>query len=107
MRYGRVRDVWTGLIVTELSEEFAERMNITYNRGLYVQRVDPESPAERAGLQPGDIIVEVGDIRISSLEQANRLIFGKRVGDVIRIIVMRGDDTIEMELQLAERVERA
>jgi serine protease Do len=107
LRFGRVRDVWTGLIVTELSEELARRMNITYNRGLYVQRVDPDSPAEQAGLQPGDIIVEVNDIRISSLDQANRHIFGKRVGEVIRIIVMRGDTPVEVELELAERIERA
>ena len=107
MRYGRVRDVWTGLVVTELSEEFAARVNITYNRGLYVQRVERDSPADRAGLEVGDVIVKVNDVRIQSLNQANRLIFGKRVGETIRIVVMRAEETLELKLQLSERVERA
>ncbi|HUV35944.1 MAG TPA: trypsin-like peptidase domain-containing protein [Patescibacteria group bacterium] len=107
MRFGRMRDVWTGLVVAELSEELAARMNVTFNQGLYVQRVERESPAAQAGLEVGDVIVKVNDVRILSLNQANRLIFGKRVGETIRIVVLRGDKTLEMELQLAERIERA
>ncbi len=107
MRFGNVRNVWTGLVVTELSEELAARLNIAYNRGLYVQRVERDSPAAAAGLEVGDVIVEVNDVRIQGLNQANRLIFGKRVGDTIRIVVLRGDKTLNLELLLAERIERA
>ncbi len=107
MRFGHVRGVWTGLVVTELSEELAVRMQIPFNRGLYVQRIEGGSPAEAAGLRVGDVIVKVNDVRIYSLNQANRLIFGMRVGDKIRIVALRGEETVTLELELAERIERA
>jgi serine protease Do len=88
LHYGRVRVPWTGIRVPV--------------GGLRIDRVEPGSPGARAGIEVGDVIVEVNGSKVSSNEQANRAVFGLRVGDTIDIVVSRGGKIHTMKLRLAE-----
>lgn len=69
-----------------------------------ISKVDPDSPASKAGLQPGDEIVAVNGqpLVASKGETANELLFGK-IGDKIKVTVQRGQDDPTVELVLAPR----
>ncbi len=105
--YGRFRQVWTGLGVVELDEEMVEKLSLPFSNGLFVQQIEKGGPADTADLRLGDVIIEIDGKRVSSFTQANRLIFGKRVGDIMAVSIWRDGEHIKVELKLAESLDRA
>ena len=105
--YGRFRQVWTGLGVVELDEEMETKLSLPFKNGLFVQQIEKGGPADTADLKVGDVIIEIDGKRVNSFTQANRLIFGKRVGDVLRVTVWRDGKRLKVELKLAESLDRA
>ena len=58
-------------------------------KGVYVSEVEAGSPAEKAGMLPGDIIVDVDDTIVTNSAEKNTLISAKGVGDVLKVKVYR------------------
>lgn len=66
--------------------------------GLYVEKVDINSPAHRAGVQPGDIVLSVNDQSFVDLDRDARLeLIVGTPGAKAKLIVVRGDNTLELE----------
>jgi serine protease Do len=69
---GRALD---GVSLEALTPEFARQYGIARNtNGVAVRRVDPDSAAAQAGLEPGDVILEVNRQRVSSVEQVHKYV---------------------------------
>jgi len=64
---------------------------------VQVQQVSPGSPAEQAGLQVGDLIVEVEDQPVSSVDNLHELIYA-RLGQPTNFILQRGDQSFEVSM---------
>jgi len=105
--HGRFRHVWTGLGVVELDDEMVQRLNLPFEKGLFIQQIEKDGPAGEAGLKVGDIIVEIDGRAVRNFNQANRLIFGKRVGDTLQVKIWREGEMMDIELRLAEALEKA
>lgn len=101
--YGHVRSVWTGLEVRELTPDMAQRLDLAVSTGLFVERIVEGSPAERAGMKVGDVIIEVNGVKIVDTDQANRTIFGLTVGETLNMRLLRGDELLSVDLTLEER----
>ncbi len=67
-QYGKVRPAWVGLETQELSSQLARSLGWDRSYGAVVANVEPGSPAERAGLQRGDILAEVGGGQVDDAE---------------------------------------
>ena len=59
--------------------------------GVYVYEVAEGMPAEAAGLLPGDVLVSVDNVRVNSTEDLRALLDNKTLGDVVQVIVARGE----------------
>ena len=70
--------------------------------GLYITQVDAGSSADDAGIEPGDILVYVDNIRITTMDEVNSLIFAHEVGDTIPVTIYRGGQTATVQLMLTE-----
>jgi serine protease Do len=70
-------------------------------RKVIVDRVDASSPADNAGLQAGDVLVQVGDIKIASGIDVERGFIDRRAGESIPIVVRRKDQEKRLQLALA------
>jgi len=92
LRYGRVTRPWLGVIGLNVSRELARRFNLTVDAGVLVMRIIPESPAERAELQSGDVIVAIGDKQLDSMEDLQKEIRARRAGDIVSLVVVRGPE---------------
>ena len=92
VRHGRVTRPWLGIIGIDISRELARRFNLTVDTGVMVMRVIPESPAERADLQSGDVVAAVGDAHVASMEDLQREIRTRTAGDAVSLVVVRGSD---------------
>ncbi len=67
--YGTVRRGSLGIQVQDITDRLSQAFNIAINQGVLVTAVDPESPAERAGLQAGDVVTYINGQKISSSKQ--------------------------------------
>lgn len=69
-----VKPRFFGMSLGELTEKEREKLNIDEDiKGILVESVEPGSPADDAGLIPGDIIIEVQKVPVSSLEKAKQV----------------------------------
>ncbi len=66
--------------------------------GLLLSDVRPESPAEEAGLQRGDIIVQIGDMEIASVQDYMVVLSESNPGDTAPVIVIRDGERVEMQV---------
>jgi aminopeptidase YwaD len=71
--------------------------------GAKLAAIRAGSPAERAGLRPGDVIVEFAGSRVTSLEDFAVLLMAQREGARIPIVVRRGAERVETEAVLGRR----
>jgi serine protease Do len=102
LHYGRVRTTWTGIRVSGLTPEVAQRLGLGVESGLFVEKVEEESPGAQAGIRQGDVIVEVNGAKVGTPEQTVRSVFGLRVGDTIDMIINRGGKLQTVKVRLAE-----
>ena len=79
-------------------------MGITVQTGgLMIDRVEPNMPAAKAGLQAGDILVRVGTLQPREFSQVVAHVCSFRPGAVVEIEVMRGKDRKTVKLKFATR----
>jgi serine protease Do len=84
LKFGYVKPVWIGLHGRNLT---ARQDPDAPSRGFRVRRVEPGSPAERAGIKPGDQIVSVDGTPIDSRESFETALSGRGVGKPMKIVV--------------------
>jgi serine protease Do len=90
--------VWTGLT---LEEEPTHRSD-----GALVEKVEEKSPAEEAGLRPGDRIVRVEEAVISRPLDFHRALLERQPGEVLALCIYRDGEYVESELKLRSPEER-
>lgn len=69
---------YTGIHATDVSENIAEDRGIP--RGIYVDKVEADSPAMRAGIQSGDVLTAIGGTDIENFEQYHELLMEEKEG---------------------------
>lgn len=100
------RDFWTGMQVQPIDENVAAYYNLSRKDGILVTRTFANSPAERAGIEPGDVITGIDDMKVSRTEHMNVAILDGEVGATLRMHVDRFGEQITLPLTLEKRPER-
>ena len=84
-----------GMQVGDITPDVARQLHLSSTKGVVIRRVTPDSPAADAGLQPGDVVIEMNHQKIDSLDdftaQANEI---KRKKKSALLLVQRGDMTL-------------
>ncbi|MFQ5794959.1 MAG: trypsin-like peptidase domain-containing protein [Candidatus Bipolaricaulia bacterium] len=88
-----------GVTVTENSRDLAERMDLATDEGMAIIDVESGSKAFWAGLQPGDVILEVDRRPVNSVEEWNEIVGGISEDENPVFTIMRGDRTRFMPLR--------
>jgi putative serine protease PepD len=103
---GRAEHPYLGVSSLTISEQVATWYELPVDSGVLVDSVAPDSPAERAGIQAGDIIVGIGDDDVSSVEDMFIAIRSHRIGDEVPVRIVRGDETLTVDVTLGSDAER-
>jgi S1-C subfamily serine protease len=98
MRDGRVRRAWIGIAGGARPLPPAAAEIYGHRQGLEVVEVIPDSPAERAGLRPEDLVVAVGDEPVHGVDDLQRLLTADRIGRPVKLAVVRGGTQRTLEL---------
>jgi serine protease DegQ len=75
--------------VQDLTPEIAGALQIGVAEGVVVAQVEPGSPAERAGLKRGDVVVALDGVQIHSATQVRNHVGLKRVGQAVALTIQR------------------
>jgi serine protease Do len=89
-----------GISCKDITEEISKQYNIPV--GVYVSEIQKASAAEKAGLMPGDIIVQFDGQKVKTVEELNKLKGIHKASDVVKIELVRNSKTIKLDLTLSE-----
>ncbi|MDZ7372760.1 MAG: DegQ family serine endoprotease [candidate division KSB1 bacterium] len=101
-RGGSARSQSLGLSVQTLTEDLASRLGYEGERGVVISEVEPGSPAARAGLRRGDLILEANRQKVSSAREFQSLVAELKPGDVLLLRVRRGENTFFAAIEVPE-----
>jgi serine protease Do len=89
LRYGHVHSAWIGAVTATITPEEAKRLGVRATRGAIIARVFSGSPAQAAGLQPGEVITAVDGRVIDSREAFSTYTSTSPSGKEIQLTVVR------------------
>lgn len=98
---GYVTGAYLGITVQDVDSEAASRYGLP--SGAYVASVVDGGAADRAGVQPKDIITGIGDIQVTSMTSLTRALRSFKAGDTTTITVVRSGQTLTLTITLDER----
>ena len=100
MRDGRVRRSYIGVggQQTPLPRALARRLGIAAVSGVLVASVEAASPAARAGLERGDVILALGGQPVTGMDDLHRFLTADRIGENVRIVVLRRGERVERRI---------
>jgi serine protease Do len=98
---GRVARGRLGVLIQGMDEDLAKALGIDQPRGALVGRVEPGSPADKAGIKNGDIIVEVDGHEVPKSEDLPRIVAAHRPGTQVKLVVVRDRQQRTFDVVLA------
>ena len=102
-KFGRVRRGEVGLSTQTITPLLAEALGLATDHGVLVADVMPGSPAARAGVQTGDIVLSLDGKAMENGRQFRINVYARGVGERIVLGVRRGERTIPVRVQVVER----
>ncbi|MEX0386260.1 DegQ family serine endoprotease [Spiribacter onubensis] len=102
IEYGEVQRGVLGVRVQDLTPEMAEAFDIERPNGALVAQVTPNSPAAEAGLEAGDVIVEVNGTPVSDANAMANAIGLLRIGDEVHLTYVRDGEKRETTATVAD-----
>ncbi|MBN1350659.1 trypsin-like peptidase domain-containing protein [candidate division KSB1 bacterium] len=106
--YGKVnRSFWTGLKVDNINRLMARYLGLNSTEGVIIEEIEKNSPASRAQLEEGDVILAINETRIRNVDDIWRIIENRDLkgGDTLKLQVFRRNRTFNVTMKL-ERLEK-
>lgn len=108
IKYGKVARGWLGISMRNVDQDLAEKLNFDTPRGAFVRGVSKGSPADKAGIQRSDVIVEFNGETIRDINDLMYVVAATEVGKSVEVIVLRdGTEEKRLTVKLGKRTEEA
>ncbi len=102
IEFGKIRSIWFGFKVQELNQLIASHLELKSLDGVLVNYIQRKSPAAKAGLKEGDIIIEINGNTIKDTRDAELVVSDISVGDEIEIGIIRNRKALKLNLKAVE-----
>lgn len=98
------RNFWTGIAnARTIDENLAAKYNFPVSTGVLLTQIQRNSPAGRAGLEAGDIILSVNDYKVSNFQSFIGVLQEYRTGDIVSLSILRDKEKLIKKLTLEKR----
>ncbi len=104
---GGIQRGWIGMSGRSVTPELAETFGLRAPRGVLVSSTLKNSPAQQAGLRPGDVVTRVGDREVATVQELLDAIAGTGPNRPLSLEVWRGSERLETSAVTAERPAQA
>jgi len=81
---------YLGIQGNDITEEYAQGFNMP--KGVYVVKIEDDSPADGCGLEAGDIITKLGQRDVTSMETLRNILANKKAGEEVEMVVQRNTE---------------
>ncbi len=105
MTTGSIARPVLGIVGENLTEELGNYWDIPV--GIMVVQVQPGTSADVAGIKQGDVILEFDGQRISTMEELKELLLDRKVGDQVKVKVVRGSQKLTLDVKLQGKAQPA
>ncbi len=96
---------YLGVTMQNLTDDIIEGLDLKVMRGVLINEVIEDSPAEEAGLEDGDVIIVYSGNKITSSKELIKLVRATAVGDKVKLKVVRDQDTKTLLVTIGEKPE--
>jgi S1-C subfamily serine protease len=100
IEYGAVQRAIMGVSIKDIDAELAKEKDLPELGGVYVTDVNENSAAKDAGIESGDVIVQINDIKVNSPSELQEIVGRYRPGDKISVTVKRKGNLKQFEVKL-------
>jgi Do/DeqQ family serine protease len=105
IKTGKVEKAYLGVYMQTVTDDLKKALGLKVSKGVYIAQVVKNSPAEKAGLKEGDVILEVENMSVSSAGELASIIHNYTPGSKIKIKIDRKGKEIEIEVILGRAEE--
>jgi S1-C subfamily serine protease len=100
IKEGKIRRSYIGVggQDVKLHRRVVRHYNLPFESGVLVLSIEPDSPAQFAGLREGDVVVEFGGQPVASIDALHKLLTGAQVGVKSRLVVIRRSEKLELNI---------
>jgi serine protease Do len=102
---GQVKRGELGIFTQNITPVMAKGLSLARDHGVVVADVEPESPADSAGLRRGDVLVSLDGKAIGSASQLENRIFRRQAGEKVQLAILRGKQEFTFSLYVRERTD--
>ena len=99
---GKYERPFIGIQLQDLTSELSKQFGLKSTSGVLISTVEPNSPAQKAGLKNGDVIIKLDNKSINSSGSLVGQIAAKKVGDNVTLVVMRDQKEVSVKVTLAK-----
>ena len=100
IKYGETKRGWLGVRIQQVTKEIADVEKLKNTEGALIASVGEESPAEKAGLKAGDIILKFDGKKIDTMRALPKLVSNTEVGKTVKLEIWRNKKLITKKLTL-------
>lgn len=101
--FGTTRRGWLGVFIQEVTPDIAETLGLDKAEGALISSVNENSPADVAGLEPGDVIQTFDGKPIVKMRDLPRVVAETEVGSKAEVYLYRGGEPMTLSVVLGER----
>ena len=100
---GKAQHSFLGVATTAITPEVQRQLNLDRSTGAAIVRVTKDGPADRAGLRQGDVIIQVGDTKVTSPETLLLALRRTQPGQTVPVTYVRDGEQRVAKVKLADR----
>jgi serine protease Do len=89
---------YLGVTIQNVTEDIADSLGLLPNQGALVKDVVPGGPADKAGVQPGDVVLAADGRSVSSNSELTRIVAQAKAGDAVHLKVVRDGKTLNLDV---------
>ena len=106
IQYGEIRHsghATIGATTVTVDVKLAEQNSLSVDHGAYIAKVPEKSPAAQAGLQVGDVVVQMNSIPVNSATDLTDALMYEDPSSIVTLGVVRGSQSMPVNVELAEQ----
>lgn len=102
IKRGKVIRGWLGVVIQPVTPELAKQFGLKEEKGVLVGDVVEEGPAEKAGIQRGDVIIEYDGRKVSEPSSLRNMVANTQPGKEVKIKILREGKEKNLQVTIAE-----